>query len=81
MLVLLAMPLSWLKITLVGAALAGFALLLPVRAVRGFYVLELPRGELGITLLIAALAAAALVGFWVISRRIGRHPADVEGKQ
>jgi hypothetical protein len=51
------------------------------RAVRGFYTFELPRGELGITLLIAALAAAALVGFWVISRRIGRHPADVEDKR
>jgi len=48
--------------------------------VRGFYALELPRGELGITLLIAALAAAALVGFWVTSRRIGRHPPDVGGK-
>jgi hypothetical protein len=34
----------------------------PARAVRDFYTLGLPRGELGITLLIAELAAAAVVG-------------------
>jgi cation-transporting ATPase E len=67
-LVLLAIPLTWRRIVLVGAALAGFALLFPVSAVRTFYALELPDGELGLTLLIAALGAAALTGCWVITR-------------
>jgi hypothetical protein len=77
---LLPMPLAWPKITLMGVALTRFVLLFPAHAVRGFYALELPHGELWITLLIAALAAAALVGFWVISRWTGRHSTDVGGK-
>jgi len=68
-LVLLAMPLTWRRIALVGGVIAGFALLFPVPAVRAFYALELPRGELGLTLLIAALGAAALASFWVFGRR------------
>jgi cation-transporting ATPase E len=66
-LALLAMPLTWRRIALVVAALAAFVLLFPVPAVRTFYALELPRGAIGSTLLIAALGAAALVGFWVLS--------------
>ena len=76
-LALLAMPLTWRRIALVVAALAAFVLLFPVPAVRTFYKLELPRGALGSTLLIAALGAAALAGFWVLSRRAGRGPAEV----
>jgi hypothetical protein len=71
------MPLTWRRITLLAAALAGFALLFPVRAVRSFYALELPHGGIGSTLLIAALGAAALAGFWALSRRLGRGPAAV----
>jgi hypothetical protein len=44
--------------------------------VRSFYALELPHGGIGSTLLIAALGAAALTGFWAISRRLGRAPAE-----
>jgi cation-transporting ATPase E len=74
-LVLLAMPLTWRRILLVGAVVAGFALLFPVTAVRRFYALELPRTGLWVTLLIAALGVAALAGFWVMSRRwLGRSP-------
>ena len=65
-LVMLAMPLTWRRIVLVGADVAGFALLFPLPAVRTFYALELPRGGLGSTLLIAALGAAALV--WLLDR-------------
>ena len=72
-LALLAMPLTWRRIALVVAALAGFALLFPVPAVRTFYKLELPYGVLTSTLIIAALGTAALTGFWVLSRR----PAEV----
>ena len=68
-LVLLAVPLTWRRIVLVGAALAGFALLFPVRVVRRFYALELPRSGLAIILLIAALGAAALVILWIALRR------------
>jgi hypothetical protein len=47
-----------------------------VPAVRNFYALALPRGAIGATLLIAALGAAALAGFWVLSRHLGRAPAE-----
>ena len=75
-LVLLAIPLTWRRIVLVGAALAGFALLFPLPAVRDFYALQLPRGDLKTTLLIATLGAAAVaaVGSRVISRQHDRRP-------
>ncbi|HEV2257154.1 MAG TPA: HAD-IC family P-type ATPase [Streptosporangiaceae bacterium] len=76
-LALLAVPLTWRRIALLVAALAAFVLLFPVPAVRTFYALELPRGAIGSTLLIAALGAAALMGFWVLSRRHGRGPAEM----
>ena len=76
-LALLAMPLTWRRIALVVAALAAFALLFPVSAVRTFYKLELPRGAIGSTLLIAALGVAALAGFWVISHQKGHGTAGV----
>jgi cation-transporting P-type ATPase E len=76
-LALLAMPLTWRRIALLAAALAAFVLLFPVPAVRRFYALQLPHGAIGSTLLIAALGAAALAGFWVVSRRLHRGPAEV----
>jgi cation-transporting P-type ATPase E len=75
-LALLAIPLTWRRIALLVAALAAFVLLFPAPAVRSFYALELPRGAIGSTLLIAALGAAALTVFWVLSRRQGRGPAE-----
>jgi hypothetical protein len=60
---------------LVGAALAGFAMLFPLPAVRAFYALELPRGELGIALPIAGIGVASLAAFWVISRRRSQRPS------
>jgi cation-transporting P-type ATPase E len=68
-LVLLAMPLTWRRVVLVGAALASFALLFPLPAARNFYALDLPRAGLRVTLLIAGLGAAALAGLWSISRQ------------
>ena len=73
-LVLFAIPLTWRRMLLVGAALAGFAMLFPLPAVRGFYALELPRSELVIVLLIAGAGTASLAGFWVISRRHSQRP-------
>jgi cation-transporting P-type ATPase E len=74
-LALLAIPLTWRRIALLAAAAAAFVLLFPVPAVRHFYALALPHGQIGSTLLIAALGAAALAGFWALSRRRGRGPA------
>src|ERR1019366_4949056 len=65
----LATPLTWRRILLIAAVPGAFALLFPVPAVRNFYAMELPRGELGITLLIAALGVAALTIFWALARR------------
>ncbi len=80
-LVLLAIPLTWRRIILVGAMIAGFVLLFPLSVVRRFYELAIPRGYLGMTLLVAALGAAALTAFWLMSRRRGRgnsdHPAGI----
>jgi cation-transporting ATPase E len=73
-LVLLAIPLTWRRTLLVGAALAGFVLLFPVPAVRAFYALELPRQEAMVTLLVAAAGVASLVSFWILSHRRGRRP-------
>jgi cation-transporting ATPase E len=75
-LALLAIPLTWRRIALLAAALAAFVLLFPVPAVRRFYALALPYGAIEGTLLIAALGAAALAGFWIVSRRLGRGPAE-----
>jgi cation-transporting ATPase E len=76
-LVLLAIPLTWRRMLLACAALAAFAMLFPLPAVRGFYALELPRGELGIVLLIAGAGVASLASFWVVSRRRSRPPRPV----
>jgi cation-transporting P-type ATPase E len=72
-LVLLATPLTRLRVLLVAAMMAGFVALFPIRLVRTFYALALPRGGyLGGTLLIGAAGVAALVAFWLISRRVTR---------
>jgi len=61
--------LTWRRIVLLGLVVAATVLLFPVSAVRNFYALELPRSEIGVTLLIAAVGAAALIGFWLLTRR------------
>ena len=67
-LILLAIPLTWRRIALVGGMVTGFVLLFPVAAMRSFYALELPYGRFGLTLLIAATGAAALAVFWLLAR-------------
>jgi len=59
---------------LFGLVLVANSLLFPLSPVRGFYALELPRGELVITLLIAGGGVASLAAFWAVSRRRGRRP-------
>ncbi len=62
-LVLLAVPLTWRRIVLVGSVVAVFAVLFPLSAVRRFYELQLPRSGLAATLAVAAAGTAALAGF------------------
>src|SRR6202167_5420999 len=69
-LVLLAMPLTWRRLVLVGVMVAGFVALFPVTAVRRFYALALPSSHLWQTLLIGVAGIVALVGFWEVSRRL-----------
>jgi cation-transporting P-type ATPase E len=71
-LLLAAIPLTWVRLVLAVAALAGFALLFPVTAVRRFYALDLPRGDLAVTLAVAAFGAAALAGLWLLIHRRDR---------
>ncbi|HSR87285.1 MAG TPA: HAD-IC family P-type ATPase [Streptosporangiaceae bacterium] len=79
-LTLLATPLTWRRILLIVAMVAGFALLFPLQLVRTFYELKLPHGMLAITLLIAAVAgAAALVGFWLAFRRRPAYGGELPG--
>jgi len=59
---------------LLGVRRLGFVLLFPVPAVRAFYELDLPHGYLGITMLIAFLGSAALVGFWLLSSPVSAAP-------
>jgi cation-transporting ATPase E len=77
-LLLAAIPLTWVRLVLGGAALAGFALLFPVTAVRRFYALDLPRGDLAVTLAVAAFGAVALAGFWLVTHKRDRRPPPAD---
>ena len=76
-LLLLAMPFTWRKVLLVAAVFAGFALVFGVAPLRRFYALQVPTGAIAITILIGCLGVAALVAFWLVSRRLGRAPVAV----
>jgi cation-transporting ATPase E len=78
-LALQAVPLTWRRVALIAAMTAGFALLFPLGIVRRFYELELPRGYVGITLLVAAIGAGALTAFWLfLHRRNYKEPDTTE---
>src|SRR2546430_10683151 len=61
-LVILAQPLTWRRIVLVGLMIAGFVLLFPIPSVRDFYDLRLPNDALVGTLLIGISGVSALAG-------------------
>jgi len=67
-LLLLAIPLTWRRLVLVAAMVAGFVLLFPLPAVRRFYELDLPPAYLTGTLPIAAAGAVALTACWLLLR-------------
>jgi cation-transporting P-type ATPase E len=74
-LVILAAPLTWRRVLLVAAMIAGFLLLFPIESVREFYEIKTPSDVLGWTLLIGFSGIAVLVAWWEVSRRMNRGPA------
>jgi cation-transporting P-type ATPase E len=74
-LVILAQPLTWRRVVLVGLMIVGFVLLFPIESVREFYDLKLPSDVLTGTLLIGFGGVAVLAAGWEVSRRLGRGPA------
>jgi cation-transporting ATPase E len=73
-LVILALPLTWLRAVLVGAMILSFVLLFPFAAVRQFYALELPTDLVGATLLIGFAGIAVIVATTELLRRLGHGP-------
>ncbi|MFL6243765.1 MAG: HAD-IC family P-type ATPase, partial [Acidimicrobiia bacterium] len=59
-LVILAQPLTWRRVVLVGLMIVGFVLLFPIESVREFYDLRLPNDVLTGTLLIGFAGVAVL---------------------
>ncbi len=74
-LVILAQPLTWRRVVLVGLMIVGFVLLFPIQSVRDFYDLRLPNDVIAGTLVIGFAGVAVLAGGWEVSRRLGRGPA------
>jgi cation-transporting P-type ATPase E len=75
-LLLLAVPLTWRRLVLVAALVAGFVLLFPLPVVRRFYELRLPSGYLSSTLPVAAAGIVALTACWLLLRRRGAGPGS-----
>ncbi len=68
-LILIAVPLTWRRLLLVGGVSAGFVALFPLGAVRSFYALELPSPILGATFVIAAAGTVLMALTWVVHER------------
>ncbi len=62
----LAIPLTWPPDSTGGRVSGRVRAAVPLPVVRSFYALDLPGSELGITLLIAGLGAASIMGFWLV---------------
>ena len=73
-LVIVALPMTWRRVLLVGSVTVGFVLLFPIAWVRKFYSLELPTHVLGATLLIGIAGMALMIATWKVSRRLSRGP-------
>jgi cation-transporting P-type ATPase E len=70
-LVLLALPLTWRRVLLVGLVIIGFVLLFPLASVRKFYALELPSDRIGLILAVAAAGSVVLIATWLLSPKPG----------
>lgn len=78
-LLLLAIPLTWRRLVLVAAMVAGFVLLFPLPVVRRFYELQLPAGHLTATLPAAVGGIAALTACWLLRHRGASGPPPGDG--
>ena len=67
-LILVAWPLTWLRLLLVMGVLLGFVALFPLPRVRHFFELELPHGLLGITLLVGGIGVGLLTVLAIVLR-------------
>jgi cation-transporting ATPase E len=74
-LVLLALPLTWRRVLLVGLVMIGFVLLFPLASVRKFYALELPSDSIGVILAIAAAGSAVLIATWLLRPKAAAQTA------
>jgi cation-transporting ATPase E len=74
-LVLVALPMTWRRVLLVGSVTIGFVLLFPFAFVRSFYALELPSGVLGLALGIGLAGMALMITAWKVPRLLGHHEA------
>ena len=72
-LVILALPLTWRRGLLVALMIAGFVLLFPFEAVRGFAALDVPSATLLPTLLIGVGGLVLLAGAWAMAAPHLRH--------
>lgn len=69
-LVILAQPMTWRRVVLVGVMIVAFVSLFPLEPVRRFAAIELPTDTLGPTLLLGVGGLVLLAGSWaVFSRR------------
>jgi cation-transporting ATPase E len=75
-LALVALPLTWRRALLIGAAAAGFALLFPIDTIRRFFALRLPTDIVVPTFVIGFIAMALLIVVHKISKHHDAH-ADV----
>ncbi len=76
-LVLVALPMTWRRVLLVGCVTVGFVLLLPFAFVRTFFALELPAGLLGWTVGIGLAGMAMMIAAWKVSRGLSHREAAI----
>jgi len=67
-LTLLAAPLTWRRVLLIGAMIAIYVLVFPVPGIRKFFALELPSHSIWILALTAAAGVILLVAIWFALR-------------
>ena len=80
-LVLLARPLTWRLVLLIGLSIVGFLLLFPLELVRSFYALALPYTVLTEILFIGVIGVMVLIAVWGLLQRLdqGQQPSSRSG--
>jgi cation-transporting ATPase E len=70
-LIVLALPLTWRKVLVVGLVIAGFVLLFPFEGIRNFFALELPNEYFAQTILIGVAGVVVMLLVLEVTRRLG----------